>query len=100
MKASRKQDSILHEIVFKRKMDICPKFTTDFCDTCLFLEMLLIEDKIAEVSIGFCAQNGKFYAQIVFETEFEEIAIKKLEQTKELALCSVAMAYFGQRGKK
>lgn len=93
MKASRKQDSILHEIIFKQKMHICPRYTTDFSVTCLFLEMLLIEERITEVAIGFDVDS--WYAQIIFETLQDEITVKKLERTKELALCSVALAYFG-----
>jgi len=98
--ASRKQDSLLHEVIFKYKQDIAPRYTTDFQHTALLLEMLLIEEQITEVSLGFCATSRAWYVQIVFETEFEEIAIKKLEETKELALCSVSLAYFGGRSCK
>jgi hypothetical protein len=94
MRATRKLDSKIHFKVFGQKQDICPKYSKDFDATAVLLEMLLLQDCVNEVSIGWCPVDKIFYCKIEIEVEcHKEITIKKFETTKEKAVCSAILEY-------
>ena len=98
MIAGRKLDKLIHQIVFKAELDQPPKYSKDFLFTALLLDELFSISGGATLSYGYCDGNEKYFAEIEIDTPYEEIKLRKLESTHLLAICSLAIAYFGPKG--
>lgn len=97
MRIGRKTDQLVHKTVFKEDLDIPPNYSKDFQHTALLFEMLIVTAEPDRLTVGFDIYNDKFYAELEVANDFEEITVKKLESSYILAICSLAVSYFGKR---
>ena len=100
MRTGRKTDQLIHKVVFKQHLDIPPKYSTEFDDTSILIAHLLNESDPYQFSVGYCRAHERCYAELLLKTDFEEIGLLKYESSHCLAICSLALAYFGAHNAK